>query len=305
MSHVTCYRLVSERTDGCATMLGIHQGCHVYNKKIVPQLPDLGGCSCHDACNCLKNGMKALNAELPSLWKAAFPCLEKASVKKTIHYKETCEELGLVYQHAPKYLEVRFRYTVKLALFFEENDRGLYSYFKEIADRSGRYRYHVVLTLILNRYVASGTLPSDNETTVINVYLGNYITTRLSHQFLIEVGAPFIDFLEFFESRTVRGHLLFPKMALLLHQLFSMFLKPGDRDTATPKMLLKVDYKDPEMQLGKKEVFVGSRVKNFMKKTGLTYNSPELRNFYGGITKFYHEVAEKLVKYFMTPLSSR
>ena len=83
-------------------------------------------------------------------------------------------------------------------------------------------------------------------------------------------------------------------MALLLHQLFSMFLKPGDRDTATPKMLLKVDYKDPKMQLSKKDVFVGSRVKNFLKKTGLTYNSPEL-----------HEVTEKLVKYFKTPLSSR
>ena len=80
-------------------------------------------------------------------------------------------------------------------------------------------------------------------------------------------------------------------MALLLHQLFSMFLKPGNRDTATPKMLLKVDYKDPKMQLGKKEVFVGSRVRNFLKKTGLTYDSPELRDFYRSITKFYHDVA--------------
>ena len=129
-------RLVSERTDGCANMLGIHSGCHVLNKKVVPQLPDLGGCSCHDACNCLKAGMKAMNPELSSLWRATFPCLEKASVKKTLHYKEVCEELGQVYRHVPKYLEVRFRYTVKLALFFEENDRPLYTYFKEIADRS-------------------------------------------------------------------------------------------------------------------------------------------------------------------------
>ena len=128
--------LVSERTDGCATMLGIHSGCHVLNKKVVPQLPDLGGCSCHDACNCLKAGMKAMNPELSSLWRATFPCLEKASVKKTLHYKEICEELGQVYKHIPKYLDVRFRYTVKLALFFEENDLALYSYFREIADRS-------------------------------------------------------------------------------------------------------------------------------------------------------------------------
>ena len=80
--------------------------------------------------------MKAMNPELASLWRVTFPCLEKASVNKTLHFKEIFEELGQVYKHVPKYLEVRFRYTVKLALFFEENDQVLYSYFKEIADRS-------------------------------------------------------------------------------------------------------------------------------------------------------------------------
>ena len=102
-------------------------------------------------------------------------------------------------------------------------------------------------------------MPSETESTAIKIYLGSYITTRLSHQFLIEVGEPFIDFLQFFESRSVRGHLLCP-----------MFLKTSNRDTATTKMLLKVNYKDPKMQLGKKEFFVGSRVRNFLKKTGLT-----------------------------------
>ena len=153
--------------------------------------------------------------------------------------------------------------------------------------------------------MASGTLPSENETTVIKVYLGNYIITRLSHQFLIEVGAPFIDFLEFFESRAVRGHLIFPKMALLLHQLFSQFLKPGDWDTASPRRLLNVDYKDPEMQLSRGEVVVGHRVNKFLKEAGLTYKSMELDEFYEGVTKFYHKVSEKLTKYFRTPLTSR
>ena len=118
-------------------MLGIHKGCHVLNKQIVPQLPDLGGCSCHDACNCLKAGMKALNPKLPRLWKALFPCLEKASVKKTLAYKEIFEELGMVYKHAPKYLDVRFRYTMVLAKYCEENDQVLFSYFSAIAARSG------------------------------------------------------------------------------------------------------------------------------------------------------------------------
>ena len=50
----------------------------------------------------------------------------KASVKKTLHFKEICEELRQVYKHVPKYLGVRFRYT-KLAMFYEENNQALYS----------------------------------------------------------------------------------------------------------------------------------------------------------------------------------
>jgi hypothetical protein len=60
----------------------------------VPQLPDLGGCGCHDACNCLKRGVAKMNPDLPKLWKAVHPCLEKASVKKTLHYEFVCCELG-------------------------------------------------------------------------------------------------------------------------------------------------------------------------------------------------------------------
>ena len=54
-------------------------------------------------------------------------------MKKTINFKETCVEVGQVYKHAPKYLEVRFRYSMLLAKWFEENDRVLYTYFRGIA----------------------------------------------------------------------------------------------------------------------------------------------------------------------------
>ena len=282
-------KLVTERTDGCSVMLGIRIGCHQFSKKVVPQLPDMGGCGCHDCCNCLKVGMKAMNKELPILWKALFPCIEKASVKKTLHYKEICEELGLLYKHAPKYLEVRFRYTILLAKWFEENDSSLYCYFKEIADR----------------YVTSEVLPSENEATVIQIYLGDYINTRLSHQFLIEAGEPFLNFIQFFESKSVRAHLLHPKMAVLLSQHFSMFLTQGNRDKMTPRRLLEVDYKDPQMQLSKKDVFVGRRVRNFIKKIGLSCDSPELSAFFLSVTEFYHESSGRLVKYFKTPLTNR
>ena len=128
-------------------------------------------------------------------------------------------------------------------------------------------------------------MPSENETTVIEIFLGDYIKTRLCHQFMIEAGQPFLKFIDFFESRSVTAHLLFPKMVLLLCQHFSMFLKPGNRNEMTARQLLLVDYEDPTMQLSKKDIFVGSRVKDFVKKMQLTCDSPELDEFYDGVTR--------------------
>lgn len=144
-----------------------------------------------------------------------------------------------------------------------------------------------------------------NETTVIEIYLGEYIPTRLAHMFLLEVGEPFISFIDFFESREVRAHVLYPKMALLTHQLLVMFLKPDGRDTLSPKRLLKVDYKNKDLQLSKEDVFLGDKARSFIKRIGLTAGSPELEEFFKGVTKFYHETTEKLLKYFETPLTSK
>ena len=128
-------------------------------------------------------------------------------------------------------------------------------------------------------------MPSENEATVISIFLGDYIKTRLCHQFLIEAGQPFLKFIDFFESRSVTAHLLFPKMALLLSQHFLMFLKPGERKEMTPRQLLTIDFKNPTMLLPKKDIFVGTRVKEFIKKMNLTCESPELNEFYEGVTR--------------------
>ena len=145
-------KLVSDTTDGCPVMLGKYSGCHAISKKKVPQLPDLGGCGCHDACNCLKHGVSVLNPDLVSLWKATYPCLEKASIKKSLHYQDICHELGLVFKHTPKYLDVRFRYSILLAKFFEDNNRALYTYFWEIARSyqvTGQVRVEILILMML------------------------------------------------------------------------------------------------------------------------------------------------------------
>ena len=231
-----------------------------------------------------------MNPDLPKLWKAVHPCLEKASVKKTLHYEFVCCELGQVYKHAPKYLDVRFRYSILLARFFEEHNRSLYKYFREVADKYESTR--------------AGTLPSENETTVISIFLGDYVKTRLCHMFLIAAGDPFLKFIEFFESSKVLVHLIFPKTSLLLSQHLSFFLKSGGRDAMAPAKLLEVDFKEADLQLSRKDVFIGSKAREFIKKIGLTCDSPELSEFFQGVTSYYHESTAALLKYAKVPLSN-
>ena len=89
-------------------------------------------------------------------------------------------------------------------------------------------------------------------------------------------------------------------MAILLSQRFSMFLVDGGIDKLTPKSLL--NFKHPKMQLGKKDIFVGGRVRSFIKKMGLSCDSPVLAEFFNSVTKYYHESTTRLIKYFKTPL---
>ena len=81
-------------------------------KETIPQLPDLGGCEAHDACNILNNGLKKMMPEMMILYSCIWANLEKHSVKKNREFKDLCEELGYVYRHTPKFIEVRFRYVV-------------------------------------------------------------------------------------------------------------------------------------------------------------------------------------------------
>ena len=108
--------------------------------------------------------------------------------------------------------------------------------------------------------------------------------------FLIEAGEPFLQFIEYFEARMVCAHCLFRKMALLINQHLALFLKDGGRQAMKPKQLLKVNYTDPNMLMEKKDIFVGSNARMFIKKIGLGSTSPELAEFFAGVVRYYYEV---------------
>ena len=128
---------------------------------------------------------------------------------------------------------------------------------------------------------------SENEATVCEIYLGDYIMTRLCHQFIVEAGAPFLSFIDFFERREVTAHLLFPKTLMLVNQHLNLFLKFGNsRESLKAKDLLKFDYKKPELLMTKKELFIGGKAREFIKKMGLTCDSPELAEFFEGVVRY-------------------
>ena len=126
----------------------------------------------------------------------------------------------------------------------------------------------------------------ENEAKVIEIFLGDYINVRLYHMFLVEVGKPFIAFIDFFERREVNAHLIFPKMVLLLNQHLSSFLRDGkDRESGSAKDLLMVDFRDKEKFLNEKDIFVGTKARNFISFIGLNPSSPELNDFFNGVIR--------------------
>ena len=286
------FNFISEQTDGCAAMLGKFKGCHSVLKQSLPHLPDFGGCEAHDACNILKHGLKKMMPEMTTLYSCIWANLEKHSMKKNQEFKEVCSELGYEHRHTPKFFEVRFRYVVLLAGYMEDNDRPLYVYYKALAEE-----------------FKEGKELSETEVLILRIYLKDYILVRLVNKFLVSVGKSFVQFIDFFEAREVRVQYRFEKMLLLLTQHMSNFLINGgfsvDQHNPTAKDAIAVDFKKPGLLLSVENIFVGAKVKEFIKKLGLSPSSPELRDFYCRVAQFYTESTEFMIKYFTTGLTSK
>lgn len=132
---------VSDQTDGCGAMLGKYEGCHEYAKKEVPTLPDLGGCGCHDPSNAIKNGLAAMMSKMTTLYKSIYANLEKHSILKNRQFQEVSLELGLIFKHVPRFVDVRFRYVPLLAKYMIDNDRALYRYYSELYEQVRQDRF--------------------------------------------------------------------------------------------------------------------------------------------------------------------
>ena len=201
--------MVSGQTDGCAAMLGKFKGCHTLSKKEVTTLPDFGGCEAHDACNIIKHGVQKMDPKLTTLYKCIHSNLEKHSLHKNQQLKDVFDEIGKVFKHVPKILDVRFRYVLKLAEYMDKNDRALYLYYTQLREKGKQKEIKL----------------SETEKMIQELYLDNYIKVLLTNKFLVAVCKPFIQFIDFFESREIRVKR--EKMMLPLSEHLGLFLKDG------------------------------------------------------------------------------
>ena len=76
-------------------------------------------------------------------------------------------------------------------------------------------------------------------------------------------------------------------------------------DNIKSRDLLAVNVKDKKLHLSRKEVFLGSRVEDFLERLGLSRESPELNHWIKNVFNFYMEATTWAFKYFSPALSSR
>ena len=285
--------LVSLTTDGCSTMLGEKSGVHARLRKVLPHLPDLGGCTSHDASNTLKASVKKLHLDIVSLFHALPSYISSQSIHRFRSFAETCEKIGFDTSNPPKMFEVRFRVIPLLAEWMEKESRGLYVFIKEQ----------------LHDVVRGRREPTETELVVIKLFLDNYIDTRLTCMFLLDVSQELLSFLDTFEKEEVKLHLKYEKIVSLIYVYAAKFLRNAGlcEDTAkvTSEALLEIDPAEEKGWLPLKDLVLGKRVDSFLEEQNLERNHEVLKPFIQGVQAFYVEFFRRLIKYYKPSLNSR
>ena len=285
-------KLVNITTDGCSTMLGIINGVHTLFRELVPTLPDWGGCLSHDSSHLLQYGISKLDPTFVTVCTSFHSYLNGVSLHRRREYEAFCHNLGLKTSQIPKHFDIRFR-TINLeAHWLEKDDRGLYLYMSNLAEK-----------------VKCGEKkdPTETEVLLMEKYLGNYVQFRLTTKFLCDVSDFILKFLNTFEKREPQIHKRHKLLVEFIYGLLGKLLKNaglGDRDEVTADNMLDVNCKDENIQHSDKDLYIGPKAEEFLEKTGLNKQSPELTDWMKRVREFYVEVIAKAFKYFSVSLKS-
>jgi hypothetical protein len=191
-------------------------------------------------------------------------------------------------QAIPKMLDVRFRTITRCANWMETNDRCIYTYFQKLQDKISANPKRDI---------------TDTEVTVLEDYMGNYITVRLMNKFIIDISTGIIAFLDHFESsKKILIHERYQRIVEFVFSLRVKFLTNAGIETSrdeklAAKDLLNNNYKDKAVQKSNRRMYLGSKVDDFLVQLGLTRDSEELIPWLGKVREFYVEALDKCVKY--------
>jgi hypothetical protein len=199
-------------------------------------------------------------------------------------------------QAIPKMLDVRFRTITRCANWMETNDRCIYTYFQKLQDKISANPKRDI---------------TDTEVTVLEDYMGNYITVRLMNKFIIDISTGIIAFLDHFESsKKILIHERYQRIVEFVFSLRVKFLTNAGIETSrdeklAAKDLLNNNYKDKAVQKSNRRMYLGSKVDDFLVQLGLTRDSEELIPWLGKVREFYVEALDKCVKYLGPALNSK
>jgi hypothetical protein len=292
-SGISLEKLVQISTDGCSTMLGQLNGVQAIFRRRVPTLPDWGGCLGHDSSLMLKYGITKLDPEFITVSTAFQSYINGVSLHRKREYETFCLNLGLQPSKPPKHFDVRFRVINSQAHWLEKDDRCLYLFISELADRVKRGEEKDL---------------TDTQMVLLEKYLGNYYEFRLNTKFLCDISDVIIKFLNTFESRKVRIHERHQIIVDFLYGMLAKLLKNaglGEEDTVTAETILKVDFKNRSIHQGYRDLYLGPKVEAYLLESGLTRQSSEILGFLGRVRDFFVSVIEKAFKYLAPSLKSK
>ena len=279
-------------SDGCPTMEGKVSGVKQRLTKEIPGFQDLGSCSDHHLNNTEKHAVEAFNKDIKPLFNNLYKEVGGGkSLKSKKRLLKICDEMGVKPVPLPRMTDTRYRHVLKCTKALEVMMPPVLKYLKEI--RSFTERQKLIADQILKR----------DKFLMLEL---KFLTGSLE----------FLDRkIDFFERNDVQIHNLYEEMGLILSRQLQIFMKEevlieeidieGNVIYKKFEELLEIDASDEKNWKPKSEISLGSPAETFLKKLGLTAESPQIQNFFElKVIPFYSKIVQMLQKYFSKGLKS-
>lgn len=284
-------KLLDVGADGCNTMQGVRSGVVTKFKEEVKEFYATGSCNSHNCGNALKHGVAKFDPDMTQALVNIYILLgghKGRGLKRKHMFESHCKDAGFIPKAFKRFVETRFcimRDCIEPVLHNIAHIRTFLSKLKK---------------------------PSDREKKLQKYFVDNFEISKLKLMFVFDASAELIEGIKHFESKEAQIHNTGDKLETLLvgqyrkvfHDSVINTLDEDDNlERKSRRELMNVDL-DEAMKLSKKNIYIGHRVEQEIKKLGLSPSSSQLSWFFEAVEKFHLKVCSDLKKYFKTALTS-